>query len=233
MMKKTIFTLALLAVTASASAADSVDVKVIGTIVPAACTPSLTGGGVIDYGSIRANSISPTAYTILPEKQINFAIACDAPAKVGLIATNSRFGSAAGGAESAYGAIPSPVRLFTLDGIGAVGLGMDGASKIGAYGVRIDSTTVTADGVAVDSIRADYDLGSITAWVKDDNAGIIYSPNYQRLTSWAATGTSTPVAFTSLSGQLGVQAYINKGSELDLSKPVHLDGLTTITLYYM
>jgi type 1 fimbria pilin len=234
MMKKTVVALALLATTASAFAADSVDVRVIGTIVPAACTPALTGGGVVDYGTIKADTISATDYTVLPEKQVSFAITCDAPAKVALIASNGRTGSLAGVPETAHGAGRSPVTLFGLSAVGAAGLGMEGTSQVGGYGVRIDSSTVTADGVAVDSLRADRDPGyADSPWVKDSYSGIVYSPNYQRLTTWAATGTTTPVAFTALSGQLGVQAYINKGSELDLSKPVHLDGLTTITLYYM
>ncbi|MEN5017008.1 DUF1120 domain-containing protein [Erwinia sp. Eh17-17] len=234
MMKKTVVALALLATTASAFAADSVDVRVIGTIVPAACTPALTGGGVVDYGTIKADTISATDYTVLPEKQIAFSITCDAPAKVGLTVANGRAGSLAGAVESAYSAGTAPVQLFGLDYVAAAGLGMDGAAKIGGYGVRIDSSTVTADGSAVDSLRADTNAqNTAIIWTKDAYAGIVYSPANQRMTSWAATGTTTPVAFTALSGQLGVQAYINKGSELDLSKPVHLDGLTTITLYYM
>ncbi|MEI2604501.1 DUF1120 domain-containing protein [Erwinia aphidicola] len=233
MMKKTVVALALLATTSTAFAADSVDVRVIGTIVPAACTPALTGGGVVDYGTIKADTISATNYTVLPEKQVGFSITCDAPAKVALIASNGRVGSLAGATETSYGAGEAPMSLFGLFNVGAAGLGMDGSSKIGGYGVRIDNTTVTADGVAVDSLRADNNAGTTSAWVKDAYAGLAYSPYFQRMTTWAATGTTTPVAFTALSGQLGVQAYINKGSELDLSKPVHLDGLTTITLYYM
>lgn len=234
MMKKTVVALALLATTSTAFAADSVDVRVIGTIVPAACTPALTGGGVVDYGTIKADTISATDYTVLPEKQIAFSITCDAPAKVGLTVANGRAGSLAGAVESAYSAGTAPVQLFGLDYVAAAGLGMEGAAKIGGYGVRIDSSTVTADGAAVDSLRADTNAQNTAInWTKDAYAGIVYSPANQRMTSWAAPGTSTPVAFTALSGQLGVQAYINKGSELDLSKPVHLDGLTTITLYYM
>ncbi|MGK8936242.1 hypothetical protein ACRS85_26935 [Pluralibacter gergoviae] len=42
-----------------------------------------------------------------------------------------------------------------------------------------------------------------------------------------------PVAFKTLTGTLNVQAVINKGAELDLSKAVNLDGLSTIQLYYL
>ena len=233
MMKKTVVALALLATTASAFAADSVDVRVIGTIVPAACTPALTGGGVVDYGTIKADTISATDYTVLPEKQISFAITCDAPAKVALIASNGRTGSLAGVPETANGAGRSPVNLFGLSAVGAAGLGMEGTSQVGGYGVRIDSSTVTADGVAVDSLRADRNPGyadspGLKMLFRDRLFSILSAPDHL-----GCTGTTTPVAFTTLAGKLGVQAYINKGDELDLTKPVHLDGLTTITLFYM
>ncbi|KFD14546.1 hypothetical protein GSMA_02017 [Serratia marcescens subsp. marcescens ATCC 13880] len=41
------------------------------------------------------------------------------------------------------------------------------------------------------------------------------------------------MAFTTVAGKLGVQAYITKTSELDLSKPINLDGLTSLELVYL
>ena len=49
----------------------------------------------------------------------------------------------------------------------------------------------------------------------------------------AAAGDNTPLAFTTLSGTFQLQAAINKGSELDLTKAVHLDGQSTVELYYL
>ncbi|MNW06548.1 hypothetical protein D3C71_2029760 [compost metagenome] len=51
--------------------------------------------------------------------------------------------------------------------------------------------------------------------------------------SWAATGTLTPVAFKTLATTLEVQAFINKASELDITKPIQLDGLATLELIYL
>jgi len=70
--------------TYSAIAADSVEVKVIGTIVPAACTPSIVGGATIDYGTIKSSTLTADNYTLLPVKHLDLAITCDAPAKVAL-----------------------------------------------------------------------------------------------------------------------------------------------------
>jgi hypothetical protein len=42
-----------------------------------------------------------------------------------------------------------------------------------------------------------------------------------------------PDAIKNVTIDLKVQAYINKASELDLTKPVILDGLTTLELIYL
>lgn len=228
-MKKTVLALAVLATTSLPVMAESVDVRVIGTITPAACTPSLTGGGTIDYGAINPATLSSTAFTVLPEKQIDFSISCDAPAKVAIKAINGRPNTVAGSTEGPSGTATAPVNVFGTANISVAGLGLDGADKIGGYGIRITAGTVTADSTAVDSIQRNADH---TAWTATP-VGSIYATEIQRHSTWAATGTLTPVAFENLTGKLGVQAYINKASELDLTKPVVLDGLTTIELLYL
>ena len=87
-----------------------------------------------------------------------------------------------------------------------------------------------ADNVAVDSIQA---TGNTTSWTKTTAGSLITVPTNVRYATWAATGTTTPIAFTTLTGKLGVQAYINKASELDLTKPIALDGLATLELVYL
>ncbi|TNV09880.1 DUF1120 domain-containing protein [Buttiauxella sp. B2] len=230
---KNTFALALLAASVgSAMAADSVDVKVIGQIIPAACTPTLSGGGVIDYGNIKASTLSTDAYTTLPEMQIDFSLVCDAPAKIGIQVLNGRPGTMAGVTESAYNSANMPVSVFGSGGnIGGAGLGLDGATKIGGYAVRIAGNTVTADGNAVDTIAQEYDFAT-NGYIKK-GLGVLYTQDYVRTTTWATPGTLTPVAFKVLAGKLGVQAYINKGSALDLTHVIHLDGLTTLEVVYL
>ncbi|MEN5017006.1 DUF1120 domain-containing protein [Erwinia sp. Eh17-17] len=229
-MKKTVIALLLAASATSAFAADSVDVRVIGTIVPAACVPTLPGGTVVDYGTIKADSISKTAYTVLPEKMIDFTIQCDAPAKVAIRAINGRKGSLAGVTENAEGGAVSPVALFGSAGTVAVGLGKQGASKVGGYGIRIIGATATADGVPVSTLVKPV---TGTSWAISAAGGMLYDATWSRVVSWGAAGSKVPVAFTVFSGQLSVQAYINKGSALDLTQPVHLDGLSTLEMYYL
>lgn len=54
-----------------------------------------------------------------------------------------------------------------------------------------------------------------------------------RYISWGDQGSSVVKPFTTMNGKLLVQGYINKASELDLSKPVQLDGMTTLELVYL
>lgn len=232
-MQKTVCAIAVLAATSlPALAASSVDVRVIGTITPTACVPTLAGGGTIDYGVIPPTSLATDAYTVLAEKQTTFSIVCEAPAKVAVQFVNQRVGSLATSTNetSTGGQINyQNITLFSGGNIYAAGLGLDGTSKIGGYGMRMVPGTYTVDGTTdVDNIFRVNSSGTFAATA----SGYAFS-NEKRQISWASKGAILPVAFTTLSGQLAVQAFINKASELDLSKPVVLDGLSTIELVYL
>ncbi|EKS7202333.1 DUF1120 domain-containing protein [Enterobacter asburiae] len=227
-MIKSTLAVAIIASGINTAFAESVDVKVNGTIIPAACTPALAGGGVVDYGNIKASTLSADDYTTLPEKEIDFSITCDALAKVALNAVNDRPGTMAGVTEGYNGAATTPVPVFGVSSAMGVGLGLDGTAKIGGYAVRLDPAKVTADGSSVDGIK-NGGAGS-TDWT--GSPGSVFS-NAPRYISWAKTGELTPVAFKVLAGKLGVQAYINKASELDLTHAIHLDGQTTLEVIYL
>ncbi|MFC0225502.1 DUF1120 domain-containing protein [Serratia aquatilis] len=228
-LQKTVFALVVLVSTSLPASAESIDVRVIGTITPPGCHPALSGGGTVDYGSINSKSLAADAYTVLPEKQLDFTITCDAPAKIALKAIEGRPNTAPG--LNANGNLDvTTARIFglTAGSEGVNGLGLDGTAKIGGYGIRLAAGTITADGVSVDSLSS----SDMVTWSKTA-VGSLHVANSPRYSTWAATGTTTPVAFTTLAGKLGVQAYINKASALDLTKPVLLDGLTTLELVYL
>ena len=229
-VQKSLCALAVLATTSMPVLAESIDVRVVGTISPAACTPMLTGGGTVDYGAIKPDALSEDAFTVLAEKQLDFGIVCDAPAKIALKAINGRPGSLAGAVEGPGGFGVPKVNLLTDANAVAGGLGLDGQHKIGGYAVAMKPGTVQADGVDDNSIRSS---NNGTTW-EASPAGILCGNAWANLwNTWSKTGTTVPVAFETLSGKLSVQAYINKTSELDLTKPVALDGLTTIELVYL
>ncbi|MDC6117473.1 DUF1120 domain-containing protein [Serratia rubidaea] len=231
-MQQSVCALAVLAATTlPAMAASTVDVRVIGTITPAACTPTLSGGGTIDYGAINPTTLSATDYTVLPEREVSLAITCDAPAKVAITPVNGRPGTVAGATESGGGAALTPVPLLSLTGAGVVGLGLSNGQKVGGYAMKVED--LTTDGAPADVIRTA--LGSSTGWQADGNHYGFFrnvgTVPFQ--VTAAAPGTLVPEAFTTLAGKLRVQAYLNKTSELDVSSPVALDGLTTIEMVYL
>ncbi|CAI1827695.1 DUF1120 domain-containing protein [Serratia quinivorans] len=237
-MKKTLLATLLAAgaviCASSAFAADSVDLKVIGTITPVACIPTLSGGGTVDYGTIKSDTLKADDYTMLPIKSLDFSITCDGNAKVAVRAFSGRLGTAVGTAEAPNGAAKPPVgvTLFGKDSatstLRAFGLGLDGTKKIGGYSMRLQLVGSKADGVVVDNI---YRYGPTGTWAKVANGILVTLEDTQ--ISPAATGTLTPLAFKTLASSLDVQAFINKASELDITKPIHLDGLATLELIYL
>jgi len=226
-VQKTACALAVLATTSTTVMAESIDVKVIGTITPTACKPTLTGGGTIDYGTIPPASLKKDAFNPLGNKQLDFAITCDAPAKVALKAINGRPNTVAG--REGDGAGSASYRPAGINGNVAdyvVGLGLDSGKKVGGYAIAM--TDITADGQSVDyGFKGDADA----EWSTWPKSYFYYSSPI--ISSWFKSGTKDPIAFTTLAGKLNVQAYINKASELDLTKPVKLDGLTTLELVYL
>lgn len=226
-VKKTVCTLVVLATTTSVVMAESIDVKVIGTITPGACKITLSGGGVVDYGAIMLSSLRRDALNQLDNKQLDFAITCESPAKIALTGIDGRPGTAAGTENgSSGGAAKTPNGIDDRNGEYVVGLGLDGNKKIGGYTISISNTV--ADNVNVDGIFKQGESEDWSAWKMLP----LYS-NSKLYGSVAKKGKLQPVAFTTLAGKLNVQAYLNKTSELNLTKPIKLDGLTTVELVYL
>jgi type 1 fimbria pilin len=200
--------------------AASVEVKVIGTIIPNACTPTLAGGGTIDYGTHSSTDLSTNDFTLLPEKNVAFTIVCNAPTKVALKAIDNRAGTR----------VPGAVKKIrpALNEIGAFGLGNASGKNIGVYAMTLAVNDFTADGAQVEST---FSKDSGTTWLNSSSGGIANDGSV--LMSWSATTAGAPIAFKTLSGTLNVQAALNKGSELDLSSDVSLDGSATLELVYL
>lgn len=84
---------ALLLHSATTFAASSVDLTVKGLIVPSACTPSLSGGGVIDHGKISAKDLNPDRATAIGVHTLSMTVNCDAPIQFALHPIDNRAGS--------------------------------------------------------------------------------------------------------------------------------------------
>ena len=61
----------------SAQAADRVSIDVKVTLEAAACTPILSNGGVVNFGSHSVNRLSTQHYTQIGTRNINMTITCE------------------------------------------------------------------------------------------------------------------------------------------------------------
>jgi hypothetical protein len=215
-----------------ATAADNVDLKVTGVLVTGACTPTLDGGGSVNFGNIPVGDLSPTATNQLGSRNINLTITCDQAIPIGFTTTDNRLSSvqsltvAKGSATNAD--IATPANLF--------GLGQTaGGVNLGAYTIATVVGSATADGNAIDvlnnSIGADSNNRN---WVKsasgstaDGGAGAV------QVTSAAATGTLVPVAGKVFVYPLKVTAAVQGTNALNITTNTNLDGDTTISLVYL
>ncbi|SMB38639.1 conserved exported hypothetical protein [Serratia proteamaculans] len=240
-MKKTLLATTLATITlisaSSAYAADSVDLKVGGTIASTACTPTLSGGGSVDYGDIKADILNQDSYTALPKKLIDITITCDGMTKLAIRPINNRPGSIGEGTSKASEKVDENGALSPNPSDGAnatvVGLGTDGPNKIGSYLIRFDSATVTGDNKSLVLLAySDTGKGWMTGYNRDFYQRFIKNVNI----TWGTIlkgDFGTPSAVKTMVGKISIQPYIAKASSLDLTKPIKLDGSTTIELTYL
>lgn len=227
-IKQTVCALAVLATTSGSvlAAGESVEAKVIGTISAAACKPALSGGGVIDYGTISPSTLKKDAFTVLPKKTLSFTITCEAPVKLALTGTSGR-GASAVKSDGTLAVIASDLNLgkdYLNGAIAGIGLGLDGKKGVGGFNISLGSARM--DG-ALHSVIGSKDM---TTWGYNTGSALFNGGKWYL--SWSSYN-ATPIAASVISATFDVQAYINKPSALDWSKPVKLDGLATIELVYL
>ena len=217
-MKKLI-TLSVLAsalMTPVLASAATAELKLIGTITPAACVPNFTGGSTIDYGNIAAGTLNASAQTMLPEKNTSFTVTCDAPIKFGFSVVDERSASAV-------------TTLDTISGYEAdhkFGLGTAaGGAKIGVYSLQITKSVPNA-GTA--NYKISQDSGATWA---NSSGGIRNSSS--TLMAWGSDGTLVPAAYTSMATDIRVVAAIDKSSNLPITDEIKIDGLSTFEVKYL
>ncbi|MGF6752720.1 DUF1120 domain-containing protein [Paraburkholderia sp. GAS42] len=223
--KNTLLAAMLAAASVSAFAADSVDLKIVGNIVPPSCTPTLTGGGIIDYGNIPASTIAATGFTRLPQHGVTVTITCDSPAMVALRTIDNRAGTAVVGMANTLSSAANDTNAF--------GLGAVSGKQIGAYVLnQYFHPSVNGGSDNAYTMKSD-DNGATWASTYSDGPGGFQRPDGSRLNSWYS-GTVTPMAVTVANQYYTVDAAINSKANLpSLKQAVPLDGLATFSIVYL
>ncbi|EHC2385860.1 DUF1120 domain-containing protein [Salmonella enterica] len=235
LFKKGVLVAALAMTASSVMAADSIDLKVTGKIIPPACTPAFaSGGGTVDFGDILTSSLQIAKDSKLPEiKEVPVTITCEQPSRFGVTFTDQRADSrSTTEMDSLFASTdfaPTPDYYF--------GLGFTSEQKqIGVYALGVNELGApNADGETRYSI---FSTDGGTTWTSghDISAGTGYSPiknNGTDILAFAKDNESTVSPETSLTFRIGVSAVIQDLNTLHVTDEITLDGLTAINLVYL
>ncbi|EIK71795.1 hypothetical protein PseBG33_5418 [Pseudomonas synxantha BG33R] len=208
--------IAYLAAALNAHASTSAELIVRGTIKPAACSLSMTGGGIINYGDIPSGQLSPTAFTPLAEKTTPLTVSCGTTAaRFGLKFVDLQSGSKVPGILNVLGGGYTEAHNY---GLGAVSGRKTGGFAITLKNLRSPTTTL-------------YPIMRVGsgAWQSGDGK-VAQSPSQH---SWRSSTANTPASITQLTGTIAVRPVINKSTKLDLGREITLDGRATLELSYI
>ncbi|MFJ7316651.1 DUF1120 domain-containing protein [Pseudomonas sp. NPDC098747] len=221
MKKFLLLPLALAFASNAAMAANSVDLRVTGTITPAACDISLTGGD-FDLGAISGKDLSATKTTVFPEMTgKTLSIACSGATQVAFKAIDNR-------ETSTPSSLPFQGTLF--------GLGTDSqGAPIGAYQLRVYQPSILVDGstgyikTKVDGAGYWGSYGYPSVHLNSYNV----SPTLYALDAGPVGGGAQPLPMTNASAGLKMVAAIQPENTLDTSTDITIDGSATFELVYL
>lgn len=214
----------LMALTCGAQAADSVDLKVTGTLVNGSCTPSLENGGVVDFGHIPLGNLNKTTANQIGYKIINLTISCDSAMPIGWNTVDNRANSVVSNLYPDALANKSPAYVF--------GLGMNGDKKMGNYSISVDPTLPVADGVSAHGIYCQSQTGNNCLWT-DLAVRPQAQPSIRTITVAKDSTDLTPLAFKTAVFPLKIAAVIDSTDNLAITDDTNLDGSATIALVYL
>ncbi|MDT9630803.1 DUF1120 domain-containing protein [Pseudomonas sp. JV449] len=200
----TLTTSLLLLGSASTYAASTVDLTVKGLIVPSACTPNMSSGGIIDHGKISAKDLRPDNPTLIGSHVMTLVVVCDAPIQFALHSIDNRAGSSISSSDYGLGLI-------------------NGTQKLGWYKLMLRNAV--ADGAQMQPI-ASSDGGNTWYSEKFWDAGL-----YMALAT--LDDATQPASIKELVTELVVDTSIARTDGLDLSNEVTLDGSATLEVKYL
>lgn len=207
-LPRTLIAALLLIGTPGAFAASTVDLAVRGLIIPTACTPTLSAGGIVDHGKLSAADLYPDRETELTRHVLKMEIRCDAKTLIALKGTDNR-----------------PESFIDLSRGGGYGLGLiNGDQKLGTF--ELWAANLVADDAPSSVLKST----NLEQWTE------FPSTTYWPTDSYISAGTpgvNTPVALQTLVFDLRIDTIIASALSLDLSNEVALDGSATLEVKYL
>ncbi len=224
------------ALSAQATDRATIDIKV--SLEAAACTPILSNGGVVNFGSHSINTLSTQHYTQIGTRNINLTITCESATGIAITARDTRMDSMTTGKDdqgqngvkytvNGGGYISQTARLF--------GLGKTKDNKnIGSYAVLIDSSNISASNgsqmLTASVAGADAVItGQKRAWQMLTAYPLAVDQGYYY--TFVKPGETTPIAVTNAVIPLQVSASI--ANNLGSSDKIELDGQAVISVVYL
>ena len=219
MFKKIAATTLLMASAFGAHAAGSAPFGVTGTITPAACDVTLTGGvvnlGTISTVAVRANGLAGTGYA-LPPVNIPINITCSAATRVEIAFIDNK-----------------PGQIISVNGGDVIRFGMgDGAGTTAIGSFQMAFTAVTIDSVAVGQFLNAPNGTTTWATTASGQAVNLASPGHTTAFSKTA-GATTPDSFTTLVGNLQFGMFLSKAYIDSATNSVTPNGSGTLSLVYL
>lgn len=216
-----------------------------------ACTPVVSNSGKVDYNIIQASELSDNAITVLPARTLNLTIACDATTNVAIRARSNRphstsnatneneIGSSLVSSDAILAGLGKnlPLGLPDLTQAFVAGLGNTENQKIGGYILNLPFTLIRLDGKTVKAKYWTQTEPSVsTLWNHETdlkaNGGSLFTGTASYFSFGTDVSSVIPSPFKYFEGILVIQAYIVGKKDLNLTLPLHLDGSSTIELYY-
>ena len=204
------------AVIPTLAVAESVDLSVIGTIIPTSCIPAFAGGGTVDLRKISAATLNKTTQTLLPTHDISLHINCDAPAPVEVSVRDNRAATKLPGISD--GAGNSDAALF-------YGLGEINGIRIGGFALRHGRPE--ADGIQQTLITRSL---AAPTWQLPSSPLVSNAP---ALYSWGTGVAAGPVAARHHGFPMSMLPIIGPSNALPITSEIPLDGSVTFDMYYL
>jgi hypothetical protein len=197
----------LLTGASSAFAASSTDLTVTGKITPAACLPSLSDNGTVDFGKRSVSDLKQTSTTHLGMKYMQVSVGCDGPTTFALNLIDNR----------AYSAFAPEV----------YGLGKtDAGEKLGGFTVAY-SRAITESGPS--NALVSFDEGK--TWKRTESIPI--DPGSWASAGNNASGDWAPVLIKTLVMDMEINAFIARADGLTLTDEESIDGAATLEVKYL